>query len=429
VRRAGVGAWVRAWLCALPCWAAAVAWAQDAELDALSLPGSTAAAAADGARAWQLFAEGAAGQARVGPAVPGAALRATQRLSLDLQLDAAPAPGLRLALADRLDANAPRGPGQRGTVNTLKEAYASWQPREGFIADAGRVNHYSGVALGYNPTDFLRDGALRSAVSVDPASVKRNRQGSVMLRAQALWNGGAFTALYAPRLRRSPADAAFEADAWATNRRDRALLSLSQRLSEDFTPQALLYLDQGAAPQAGLNLTRLLNQATVAYVEWSGGRAPTLLAQALGQDGPRAYRQRASAGLTFTTADKLALTVEAAFNGTGLERAQWRALPAASPAGYAAYRQFAQWAQDMPTRRALLVHAAWQDALAPHLDLAALLRRNQDDGSRLAWTELRYRWTRDEIAWQWQRHTGTPWSEYGAALQRWGWQASYRVFF
>ena len=52
------------------------------------------------------------------------------------------------------------------------------------LIDLGRINVRNGVALGYNPTDYFRAGAVRAAVSVSPASLKENRQGSVMLRGQ-----------------------------------------------------------------------------------------------------------------------------------------------------------------------------------------------------------------------------------------------------
>ena len=49
----------------------------------------------------------------------------------------------------------------------------------------GRINVRNGAALGYNPTDFFRSGALRSVVSIDPNSLRENRLGTVMLRPTA----------------------------------------------------------------------------------------------------------------------------------------------------------------------------------------------------------------------------------------------------
>jgi hypothetical protein len=337
---------------------------------------------------------------------------------------------VRGVLADRLDVDRLQHRlEQRHEVNTLKEAYLSWQPRNDFILDFGRVNQYAGVAIGYNPTDFFRADALRSVVSVDPTSLKKNRQGSVMLRGQVLWEDASFTALFSPALSSGPNPAAFNPDWGATNHSNRGLLTFSKRLGEDLTPQWLLYMDEGASPQLGMNLTRLLNDATVAYVEWSAGRNQPLLAQTLGRNGEKAYRNHISTGLTYTAANKLSLSLEVQYNGTGLKKAEWEALPMASPRSFADYLQLARTRQDMATRHAAMLYASWQDVLINHLDLTAMVRRNHEDRSRLAWVELRYRWTRDEIAWQWQRNTGSVFSEYGASPQLRAWQLSYRLFF
>lgn len=407
---------------------AGAAWAQDPDAAALSLPGA-APQAAESARAWQLFVEVAAGRSVVRNASFAEDADATQRLSIDLQVDATLAPGLRGILADRLDVDWLHRFKQRNDVNTLKEAYLSWQPRNDVIIDLGRVNQYSGVAIGYNPTDFFRDGALRSPVSLDPTSIKKNRQGSVMLRGQALWDGASLTALYSPALSEEPNSSAFHPDWGATNARDRALLIFSKRLSEDLNPQWLLYKDQGASTQFGMNLTKLVNDATVAYFEWSGGRSPSLLAQALRQEGGKAFRNRVATGVTYTTSNKLSLNFEYQYNGTGLDTAQWDALSRMSLPAYARYRQFAQSAQEMPTRHAAFFYATWQDLLISHLDLAAMVRRNSDDRSRVSWVELRYRWTRDEIALQWQGNSGGLLSDYGASPLRTAWQVSYRHFY
>lgn len=395
---------------------------------ALSLPGS-APQAAGNARVWQLFVEGAAARSHMRDTSPAEDDRSSRRLSVDLQVDATLAPGVRAMLADRLDIGWQHRFGQRLSFNTLKEGYLSWQQRDDVIVDLGYVNQYAGVALGYNPTDFFREGSLRSPVSVDPTVIKKNRQGSAMLRGQMLWEGASLTALYSPAMSDPPDSPAALPDRQATNQRDRALLIFSQRISEDLQPQWLLYTSQGASPRFGMNLTKLVNDATVAYVEWSGGRGPLLLAQALGQDGNEVFRNRVATGLTYTTSNKLSLTLEYQYNGAGLENAQWNALPMVSLPAYLRYRQYLQSAQEMPTRHQAFIYAGWQDMLIRHLDLAAMVRRNSDDHSRLTWVELRYRGTRDEIALQWQGNSGQSFSDYGAAPLRKAWEISFRHFF
>lgn len=405
------------------------AWGQELdEAAALSLPGN-APQAAESPRAWRLFIEGAAGRAVVRDASLVEAPRSAQRVSLDLQADVALAPGLRGVLADRLDIDWEHRFARRNEVNTLKEAYLSWRPRNDVIVDLGRVHQYSGVAIGYNPTDFFRDNAVRSVVSVDPASIKKNRQGSVMLRGQALWDDASLTALYSPGLDADPSDAPFSLNAGATNSRDRTLFVFSKRLSADLSPQWLLYKEQGASPQFGMNLTRLVNDSTVAYLEWSGGRGRLPLSQAPGFPVDEAFRNRVSTGLTYTTSNKLSLTLEYEYNGAGLDKAAWTALPQVALPAYIRYRKYAQSAQEMPTRREIFLYATWQDMLIRRLDMTAMVRRNSEDRSRLGFAEVRYRWTQDEIALQWQGNSGGLFSEYGASPMGKRWQVLYMHFF
>jgi hypothetical protein len=380
---------------------------------------------------WRIFSEAAAG---------GAVLRSnastaqSQRLSFDVQYDGTLAPGWRAVLSDRLDINWPAQiPGQNN-INTIKEAYLSWQVQNDALLDAGRINVRNGVATGYNPTDFFRNGALRSVVSVDPSSLKENRQGSIMLRAQKLWDSGSVTALFSPKLAGQENNASFSPDVGATNNQNRWLVALSQKVAEGWTPQFLLFKSEQLPTQIGLNLTTLVNDATVAYVEWSGGRSPSLLAQAYQQQGlnypdNNAFRNRTSAGLTYTTENKISLTAELEYNGGGLDQNKWDALKQGALPIYGLYRNYLQAAQEAPTKRAVFVYASWQDALINHLDLTVMSRFDAIDSSRMSWLEARYHLSHTEFAVQWQRNSGTHLSDYGAATQMQMWQVLARYYF
>ncbi|KMQ80099.1 hypothetical protein BPMI_00798 [Candidatus Burkholderia pumila] len=76
----------------------------------------------------------------------------------------------------------------------------SWQASPSALVDAGRINLCEGVASGFNPTNFFKADAIRSIVSIDPANLRDNRLGSVMLRSQVLWDDGSLSALVSPRL-------------------------------------------------------------------------------------------------------------------------------------------------------------------------------------------------------------------------------------
>jgi hypothetical protein len=415
---------VQAALAAAP----ALGWAQGIdnpdELDALALADAPATVA-EAARSWQAFAEVASGPITA----PDGSVTPNHRLSLDFQVDKAFAPGWRGVLADRLDMKWPAPTGDEHSINTLKEAYLSWQATDDRLLDLGRINVRNGVATGYNPTDYFRAGAVRSVVSGDPGSLKKNRLGSVMLRAQTLWNGGSLTALASPQMADLPSDTAFSPDYGATNNQNRWMLAVSQKLSESITPQWLLYGEDRQPAQVGLNLTALVGDATVSYLEWSGGQSRSQLSQALQTTDGTEFHQRAAAGATYTASNKLSVTLEYAYNDAALNDAQWEALQIGSPLTYGRYRVLTQWAQELPTQRTAIAFAYWPDAIVPHLDLSAMVRANLADNSRMNWVEVRYHWSHTDLALQWQANSGGPVSDYGAALQQRAWQLSLRQYF
>ena len=338
----------------------------------------------------------------------------SQRLSLAWRGQGTAGDGLLLAWAARQDWRQP-GNGQAGSVLTVSDAYAAWQPDSTRQLALGRINVRYGVATGFNPTDFLRDSAVRSVISADPASQRDNRQGTVMLRAQQWWDGGAANLLLAPALEHAPASPTLQPDANATNQRQRWLASVSQP-AWPLSPQWLLYHAAGEGSRLGLNLSSVLGQATVLYGEWAGARY-----------GSQGWRNQLASGVQYTLPGKLTLGLEWQYDGSALDDAQWAAL-ARQPPAYLAYRLQQQQRGNLPSRRQWLLQARWQD-VQPRLDLALLQHHDQADGSTRLWLEARWRGERADYAVQWLQQQGTPGSQYGALPQQRSVQALWRAFF
>jgi len=404
------------WLLALGTLGGATAAAavpeDDDDAAALSLAGTSSAGAPKSA---SLMVEAALTEAQQTPG----GYESEERLSLDYRDDMILAAGWRAVVADRLDVDWLAGAQE---INTLKQAYVSWQPLPDLLLDAGRVNARQGVALGYNPTDFFKADALRTVDSLDPDSLRDERLGTVMLRGEKLWAGGAFTALYAPRLADAASNGTFSADFGATNRENRWLMALSQRLGNVITPQWLVFGAQGRSPQAGVNVTSVLGQATVVFVEASGGRMPNLWAEALDLPGNESLRARASTGLTYSTSNKLSLSLEYEYDGAALSRAGWNAARQGEPENYGRYRNTVADQQELPTQHSVFAYASWQDLVTQHLDLSAFVRLDLVDHSRLPWLEVRYHWSHLDAAMRWQNYLGSPTSDYGASPSRQTWQ-------
>ncbi|HET9978245.1 MAG TPA: hypothetical protein VFQ20_12455 [Burkholderiaceae bacterium] len=396
--------------------------------DALSLADQTPQAEKRAPTAWRAFGELAASR----NSLRGAAdAQGEARLSLDLRYDGTLAPGWRFVFSDRLDLARRDEAPRENNVNTLREGYLSWQASPEFAVDVGRVNLRYGAAFGYNPTDFFKEGALRSIVSLDPPSLRENRQGTFVVQAQRLWAGSALSLAVSPDLGRdAPSDATWSLDTGATNPRNRWLLAASHKFGDAFNPQLLVYGGERTPTQVGLNLSALVGSSTVAFAEVASGRGLPLAAHALGAPGSEHSQRRASLGFTHTTPFNLALTVEAEYDGAAPTRTEWNALTAGQPLNALLLLAEAERRQDLPTRNALFMHARWQDAFTPGLDLSAFVRRDGETRSQTRWVEARYRWQRRfEFAAQWLHFAGTAGSAYGSMPITHSVQLSARAYF
>lgn len=358
------------------------------------------------------------------------------RVSLDIDWSTNLMSGLRAVVSDRLDLNAHDQVWGPRHVNTLREAYLSMNAGARWIADVGRMNLYNGVGLGYNPTDFFRDGALRSIVSANPTLLRSNRMGTVALRGQWLWDNGSVGLAYSPRLDDPsmiagiavPSNAVFDPDVGATNNRDRWLLQASHRFSPNFSPQILAYQEKGQSVRLGANLSVLVGDALVTYLEWSGGRFASQHGELEGSGAAsRRFRQRATLGATYTTEHRLSLSTELQYNGAGLEEDAWRQI-AAVPSAALAYRARMQWLQERPTRRAAFFAARWT-GIVERLDLAGLVQLNVDDRSRMAWLEGTWRFDPHEAVVQLRHLHGKAGTEFGALPNPWSVQLMFRYYF
>ena len=364
--------------------AAAAPDAPPDDLDALSLADKAPTEPVAVARPWRLFVEGSLRRTSIDD--PDSRYE-SNRASIDGRIDATLTPGLRAVFSDRLDLRHSNRPGVEGDVNTVREAYLSWAPTDHQIIDLGRVNVRHGSAYGYNPTDWFKEGALRSIVSLDPAVLRENRQGTVVLQGQQLWSVGSLTAAYSPYLADKPNTGTFSLNVGATNPRNRWLLVGSTKFSDKLNAEVLLYGGEGIREQLGLNLSGLIGDATVVFGEFSAGKGPSLITQALGTNADKRFQTRAAVGLTYTTSFNLSLTAEAEYNEAGPTRRQWRALPGISPFGQLGLLNTSQTLQDLPARSAGFLYALWKDALVRRLDLSAFVRRENETSSRVQWLE------------------------------------------
>lgn len=394
------------------------------DLDALSLADKAPASepVAQQALQWRLFVEGAGGAGKLrGSGSDFSILRG----SVDFRVDVTLAPGLRGVFSDRLDLVDSDGVPPGDNVNTLREAYLSWSRRDDQIFDLGRVNIRNGAAMGFNPTDWFKANALRAIVNPDPAVLRDNRQGTVVLQMQQLWSNASLSAAFSPRLARTPDSATFALNVGATNPNNRYLVTGSYKFGDTFNPQLLIYGGDDIPPQVGVNLSTVVGDSTVVYGEVAVGKGIPLIAQSLAIPKLNSRQQRATLGLTYTTSLNLTLSAEAQYSSAGPNEDQWQAL---GPPAQQQVLSTAQALQDLPSRSQLFVQAMWKDLFVRRFDLSGFLRQDIETNSQAFWIEGRYSWEQVQLALQWQAYSGSDGSLYYAAPQQQTLQLVLRVY-
>jgi hypothetical protein len=340
------------------------------------------------------------------------------RASVDFSHSANLAPGLRAVVSNRLDYFDPAIAATDSAVNSLREAYLSWQAEGGnTVLELGRINLRYGPAYGYNPTDFFRDGSLRVLTSADPFALRENRLGTVMLRGQYLWANGAVSLALSPKMADKPSADGWNLDLGSTNNRDRYLMALSTQFSQRVSSQVLMYQESGRSATFGFNTTALLSDAATAHLEFTRGSEPSLFNRALAMPSESIARNRFVGGVTYTTLGKLSVTAEYQYNGFGINQADWAALGVA-PLTQLAYLREALRLQELAPRQSYLIYVTQKSLWLKDLDLTAYLRLNPIDDSRLAWLELRHHWPSFDLTFQLQRNIGSAGSEFGILPDR-----------
>jgi len=300
----------------------------------------------------------------------------------------------------------------------VREAYLSWQLQDGIFVDAGRINLKSGVALGYNPTDFFKTRAVVQVLSSDPSVLREDRLGAAMIRTQAVLANIAVTLAYAPRLYDpTPIYSDVELPSLnpmldRTNAAERFLVKASVKVADDFSPEVLAY-SEGGRVRFGLNLTESVGRSIVLYGEWAGGREPDVISaalaygrltgtiplaapQVLSDDGGDRFRNDLSLGASYTTASKIVFNLEYHLHEAGFSPNDWRRWFATGEAGrgnpgVAAQlwyiRSYAADQQEPLSRQTAFLRVDRQDAFVRNLELSGFVSADLQDGSGAAQVE------------------------------------------
>jgi len=396
----------------------------------------------------------------------------TNRTSLDVRAEVTFCPALSLTVADRL--NYFSGPNmfisREGILNDLKETYLTWNMTGSYFIDLGRINVKNGVATGFNPTDYFKKDAVTAMISQDAAVLRENRLGTLMMRAQGIWQWGSLTLIVAPEV-------PHEQDRWwtdqsggalqlnRTNDRFRMLAKADINAIQDMNPE-VLYFDDDGRSNVGFNLTRGIGDNVVAYAEWNAGQSPDIVSEAL-QDARNLgmipsglpfvipgnsqirFRNQLAAGFSYTEKINRTTYLEYQYNEAGLSPSEWNnwfatgetakgflGNPKTSAAGKGilaqlwAIREFSQEAQEPLSQHAFFIRSFWQNALVNKLDLTGIFQVNLQDGSLYLQPLAEYRLSNSvTLNLAFDFYLGAKKSDFGS-LPQWGdIRAGFRYYF
>jgi hypothetical protein len=362
------------------------------------------------------------------PTPPPASPSWEERLFFDARIRRTTFDNIDFVFSDRFNLRAEQHldvPDHEDIRNDLREAYFAWTVDSQTFLNFGRINLQSGVALGFNPTDFFKTRVVVEPLSADPSVLREDRLGALMVTGERMWEGGSLTVAFAPKVTNRSAIygnttlPSFNPMLDRTNAVNRTLVKASFNLFDDVSPELLAYFEDGRA-RFGANLTYGFGQSVVGYLEWAGGDRANLVTNALAYgrktrtipalapppfatSTSRFFQNDVSVGASYTTESKITFNLEYHFHQAGFSGSDWRnwldagALHVAPLDAELWYiRGYGADQQESLAKNSLFLRADRQDAFIPNLELTGFVNLDTRDGSALAQATASY-----DISRQW----------------------------
>jgi hypothetical protein len=212
------------------------------------------------------------------------------------------------------------------TKNYLQELFLSARIYDTLIIDAGRENIISGVAYGWNPTDYMLSASI--SANPDPRALREQRLGAYLVKASLFLDFGQITALYSPKI-----------DNVDTNTSSRQLYKISAKPFDTLTTEVLFFHGSSSRftsekrNSVGSNIEFTLTDDLILHFEGSatkGSDMHTVESSKLYGTGYYDYVQRkdkiytkAILGMNYTLPDLHNVILEFYYNGEGYSRKEW----------------------------------------------------------------------------------------------------------
>lgn len=354
------------------------------------------------------------------PSPPNAPADASARLRLVAEGDLAIAESLSFrlnaALTARFDDRGGFSAKEDLTLD-LREAFFRYDMGNVNL-EFGRINIRHGVATGYNPVDFFSTQNTEQRSNLDPTSARQNRLGVLALRGTYLWESGAASLTFAPKIS-GGGEVFHDKEIYglhlsATNPENRVLLNINYTMNNGFAPEAFVFYDDGDVFY-GLAGSVPLGDKWLLFGEWSGGPKRSLVDASLlkfrnagqlmpalvagfGPDQGKQTQNKLALGFSYTSASNINTTVEYHYNQAGMDNNDFDrffALARANSANPATSGQLAGIALDAAlnmqplSKHSLFVRSNFGDIL-PDLDVTLMANVSLVDYSASLQAQVNY---------------------------------------
>ncbi|MFC0180282.1 hypothetical protein [Thorsellia kenyensis] len=298
---------------------------------------------------------------------------------------------IKFLIRNRLSTDIAKRIENRETTNYLQEAYVSSTVAENFIVDVGRINNRKGIAIGYNPNDYLAVEQTTQNVSFDPEVSRKARLGNVSLNLSKFFDKSALNLIISPKLSDVGSDNSANLQLANTNPDLRFILSLHLEYITNLSTEVLVYLSKEDHPQFGFNLSFPLKDDIVAYGELSTGEKTSTYDLLINNDEEDWHTQFAL-GARWTPLEDFTVTGEFLYDDSGLSRDEILTLQKITPTGYQQLRQLKLINQRLFGKYATFTRIDWNNFLIDDLKFSAFNMYDLKDDSFVNWFELRYRY-------------------------------------
>lgn len=297
----------------------------------------------------------------------------------------------------------------------FKELYYSRKLSRSAFLDIGRINIQSGVAFGFNPTDFYKAAGLIDNRDTSARERRNNRLGPVAIRYEKSYKGSNLSLTIAPKIKVSDSSLLSDKNIFGqrfneSNSSEQASISYTHNSDQGYSKQLSLFYKDGLT-SLGFNTSFVISSQFLAYGEWRVQNSRSFAADyihqlnAQGIDLDDSIQQRLQeskkqlhnqfvTGLSWSTQHNITTRFELHYSGLAMTDDDWEHWFAllenqGNTAELWSLRSIFFEQSELASTKAIWLRSEWTDAL-PDFSPGLMFNHNPDDGGTMVQAFFKY---------------------------------------